>query len=604
MPTSRRTVSLVVAALAVVVALAAGTSTASAADAVAMYPIGGTTTANPATTVSFRGTTSLKDFKVTGSSTGRHRGHFETHSDGQGVSFIPDKHFREGELVTVHSSTPLKRATDAGNVRFRIYSKPNPDDLRNAYGKFHKDPEGTPKEAQSFHTRKDLRPPDLTVTRSEPGASTDPIFYAVKGGPGMDGPNIRDSLGRLLWFRRVRPPLSPYDFRMQAYEGKPVLTWWQGQVLGGKGQGYGVMLDDHYRLVKHVTAGNGYRMDQHLFEITPRNTAYINVYHPVKFSLKPAGGSKNGTVWDSIVQEIDIKTGLVLFEWHSLAHVSVKLGTFPVREGSGFPYDPFHVNDVSEDGNGNLLLSARNTNALFLIDKRGGKVLSRIGGKKSSFKMGPGANTIGQHHAQLQPDGTISVFDNGGSTQYPTTPDRPSRGVFLKIEDDTVRMLHQYHHKQVDGKQLFSRSQGSMQVIPGGNVFISWGGGNPYLTEFSHEGTPLFESHIDPTADDTYRAYRLPWHGATAENSPDAVGFSGKSGTNVYVSWNGATDVDKWIVQVGSDPANLEGVAQSDWKDFETRIHVKGSPKYIRVKAVNSDGQQMGHTDPFAPKHV
>jgi hypothetical protein len=135
-------------------------------------------------------------------------------------------------------------------------------------------------------------------------------------------------------------------------------------------------------------------------------------------------------------------------------------------------------------------------------------------------------------------------------------------------------------------------------------VFIGWGDGNPNMTEFSHDGNPLYEALIQPKADDTYRAYRLPWHGATAENSPDAKAYSGKSGTDVYVSWNGATDVDKWIVQVGSDPANLEGVAQSDWKDFETRIHVKGSPKYIRVKAVNSDGQQMGHTDPFAPKHV
>src|SRR3954468_1238760 len=610
MPSPNRTVPLVAVALAIVLAVALGGGTSSGAesgDAVAMYPIGGTTTANPDTTISFRGTTSLKDFSVSGSSTHHHSGKWREHSAGQGVTFIPDRGFELGELVTVHTTTPVKRATDADNIRFRIYRKPNPDDLRNAYGQFHKDPEGDPKESQHFRTRTDLRPPNLKVTTNKENASIDPIFFAVKGGPGQDGPEIRDSQGRLLWFRRIRPPLSPYDFRMQTYQGQPVLTWWQGRVLGGKGQGYGVMLDSKYRLIKHVTAGNGYRMDQHEFEITPRGTAFINIYHPVRFSLRPAGGSRNGTVWDSIVQEVDIKTGLVLFEWHSLAHVSVKLGTFPVREGSGFPYDPFHVNSVSEDGNGNLLLSARNTNGLFLIDRKGGKVLSRIGGKKSDFEMGPGSRTVGQHQAVLQPDGTISIFDNGGSTQYPTSPDKPSRGVFIKVDGDArrVSLVHEYKHNMVPGQEnAFSRSQGSTQVTGNGNVFISWGGGNPWLTEFTRDGDVTFESHISPTNDDTYRAYRLPWQNATGENKPDARAYTDGDGTDVYVSWNGATNVAEWVVQAGDDPDHLSKVTASGWEDFETKIRLEGAPKYVRVKALSTGGALLGDTVTVKVKHV
>lgn len=612
MPSPRRTVPLLAAALAIVLVVALGGGTSSGAesgDAVAMYPIGGTTTANPATTISFRGATSLKKFSVKGSSTGSHGGDFKEHPDGQGVTFVPDRAFKLGELVTVHSDTKLKRQTPAGNVRFRIYRKPNPDDLRNAYGRFHTDPEGNPKESDHFRTRTDLRPPSLKVFANKESASPDPLFFAVKGGPGQDGPEIRDSQGRLIWFRRIRPPLSPYDFRAQTYKGEPVLTWWQGQVRGGKGSGYGVMLDSKYRLIKHITAGNGYRMDQHEFELTPRGTAFINVYHPVRFSLKPAGGSRNGTVWDSIVQEVDIKTGLVLFEWHSLAHVSVKLGTFPVREGSGFPYDPFHVNSVSEDGNGNLLLSARNTNALFLVDRKGGKVLSRIGGKKSDFKMGPGSNMIGQHQAVLQPDGTISVLDNGGSTQFPTSPDRPTRGIFLKVDaaERRVSLVDQYRHNQVavsGGHDLFSRSQGSTQVLGNGNVFISWGGGNPYLTEFTRDGDVAFESRIDPKQDDTYRAYRMPWNNATAENKPDAKAYSDGSGTDVYVSWNGATNVAQWVVQAGKDPAEMERAGESGWEDYETKIHIEGSPKYVRVKALSEGGTMLNDTVTFSPKDV
>ncbi|MFL5779693.1 MAG: arylsulfotransferase family protein [Thermoleophilaceae bacterium] len=610
MPSHSRTVPLVAVALAIVLAVALGSGTSSGAEsggAVAMYPIGSTTTANPDTTISFRGATKLKDFSVTGSSTHHHSGTWREHPDGQGVSFIPDKSFKLGELVTVHTTTKVKRATKAHNIRFRIYRTPNPDDLRNAYGQFHKDPEGDPKESEHFRTRTDLRPPDLKVTTNKPNASSDPIFFAVKGGPGQDGPEIRDSQGRLLWFRRIRPPLSPYDFRMQTYQGRPVLTWWQGRVLGGKGQGYGVMLDSKYRLIKHVSAGNGYRMDQHEFEITPRGTAFVNIYHPVRFSLRPAGGSRNGTVWDSIVQEVDIKTGLVLFEWHSLAHVSVKLGTFPVREGSGFPYDPFHVNSVSEDGNGNLLLSARNTNALFLIDRKGGKVLSRIGGKKSDFEMGPGSRTIGQHQAVLQPDGTISIFDNGGSTRYPTTPDRPSRGVFIKVDGDArrVSLVHEYKHNMVPGQEnAFSRSQGSTQVTGNDNVFISWGGGNPFLTEFTRDGDVTFESHISPTNDDTYRAYRLPWQNATGENKPDARAYTDGDGTDVYVSWNGATNVAEWVVQAGDDPDHLSKVTTSGWEDFETKIRLEGAPKYVRVKGLSTGGALLGDTVTEKVKHV
>ena len=390
----RRTTPFAAATLAVVFGLVAGgqpSHGATAQSPIAMYPIGGTSAASPSTQISFRGTKKgpLKDITVIGAKSGVHRGRFAYHSDGQGVSFLPSHPFRDGELVTVRTSAPLVRAK-SGAVTFRILTRPSAKDLARIEKQFHSDPEGNPAGAENFRTRSDLKPPGLTIERNDAGASSDPIFLAVKGGPGQDGPTIRDAQGHLIWFRRVKPPFSPYDFRTQAYQGKPVLTWWQGKVLAGKGSGYGVMLDSQYRLVTHVSAGNGFKMDQHEFEITPQGTAFINVYEPVVWDLTKVGGPRNGIAWDSIVQEIDIKTGLVLFEWHSLAHVSVRLGTFPVREGSGFPYDPFHVNSVSVEGDGSLILSARNTNALFRIDRRAGRIIWRLGGKRSDFTLGPG----------------------------------------------------------------------------------------------------------------------------------------------------------------------------------------------------------------------
>jgi hypothetical protein len=604
MHSSRRTSLLVAAALAVVLAVAASGSPsrgASAPGAVDVYPIGGTKMVNPDTTISFRGSTTIAGLTVTGSKSGRHSGHLVTHSDGKGVTFVPDSPFRENEGIAVKSTTRLTRADSTGTVRLHTYTRPDPKWVKHINDQT-SDPGGDPAGDQHFASRRDLRPPGLKVTTKLPAASTDPLFYAVKAGPGQNGPIIRDADGRLIWFRSVPAELSPYDFRAQSYRGKPVLTWWEGRVLAGKGRGEGLMLDTHYRLIKHVRAGNGYDMDQHEFQLTPRGTAYINVYEAVKFSLKPAGGPKNGAAWDSIVQEIDIKTGLVLYEWHSLAHVSVSLGTFPIRD-NGRPYDPFHVNSVDEDGAGNLLFSARNTNALFLVNRHTGSLLSRIGGKKSDYTMGPGAATIGQHQATIQPNGEITDFDNGGSTHYATMPDRESRGVRLRLDapSRTVSLVRQYTHP---GQALFSRSQGSMQVLRNDDVFLSWGGGNPYLTEQTPDGQTVFESYIDPKEDDTYRAYRMPWHGTPAA-PPDAVASTSSTATDVYMSWNGATEVRRWRILAGDDPGHLPAVGTFDVTDFETHVRLPGAaPKYVQARALDANGKLIGKSAVIRPKRV
>jgi hypothetical protein len=168
-----------------------------------------------------------------------------------------------------------------------------------------------------------------------------------------------------------------------------------------------------------------------------------------------------------------------------------------------------------------------------------------------------------------------------------------------------VSLVKQYRHNMVPGaRDLFSRSQGSMDPLGNGNVFISWGGGNAHLTEFTRDGDVTFESRLDPKQVDTYRAYRMPWHNATGENKPDAKAYSDGSGTDVYVSWNGATNVAQWVVQAGSDPAEMSKVGESGWENFETRIHIEGSPKYVRVKALSEGGTVLGDTVTITPKDV
>jgi hypothetical protein len=207
---------------------------------------------------------------------------------------------------------------------------------------------------------------------------------------------------------------------------------------------------------------------------------------------------------------------------------------------------------------------------------------------------------VGQHQAIRQPDGTITVFDNGGSTRFPGRPDKEARGVRLSVDESagTVSLVRQYKHP---GEPLFTHSQGSMQVLPSGNVFIGWGGSQPYLTEFSSAGQPLFEANFVPN-EDTYRAYRLPWHGAHPIRRPDVSASSGSTGTDVYVSWNGATDVKRWELLAGDDPHALKPVKTVAWQDFETDIDVPGTaPGYVAVRALDVHGSSLGTSATVQP---
>ena len=123
--------------------------------------------------------------------------------------------------VTVRSATKLTGADRHGSVRFRILTPLRSDDRKHVSGTASFDPGGSPPGVQRFRSRTDLRPPGLAVTRSLALASNDDIFLAPKAGPGQDGPMIRDAQGHLIWFRPLHAPLSAYDFRVQAYLGKP-----------------------------------------------------------------------------------------------------------------------------------------------------------------------------------------------------------------------------------------------------------------------------------------------------------------------------------------------------------------------------------------------
>ncbi len=172
-----------------------------------------------------------------------------------------------------------------------------------------------------------------------------------------------------------------------------MLTWWQGYIPPqGFGQGEEMIYSSSYQQLGRVHAGNGYKADLHDFHITPQGAALLTVFDPIDCNLSAVGGPSGGAVTDSVFQEIDMATGLVRREWHSLDHVALSESySSPEGVSTQWPFDFFHINSIDQLAGGNTLISARNTWALYELNTTTGQVGLRVGGKRSNVKLLNGA---------------------------------------------------------------------------------------------------------------------------------------------------------------------------------------------------------------------
>jgi hypothetical protein len=452
-----------------------------------------------------------------------------------------------------------------------------------------------PQGVWAFRSRPDLSPPVLEVTTRAHDTAPGYIFVAPKEGTGQYGPMIVDNSGQPVWFRPLQNEDDvAMDFRVQYYQGEPVLTWTEGEVVQGHGLSEGVILDGSYHEVTRLRAGYGYLGDHHEFLITPQDTALITIYSLVSMNLSSVGGPKDGPVADGIVQAVDIGTGEVLFEWHSLDHVGLEESYSRPSRDQRSPFDYFHINSIDVDRDNNLLVSARNTSTVYKIDPMTGEVIWRLGGKKGDFDMGPGTRFAYQHDARRQADGTITIFDNG------VHKDEQSRGLVLELDEDemTVSLVREYAFLQGQ----IARTQGNMQTLPKGNVFVGWGS-EPLFSEFSSNGELLFSARFPPKVE-SYRAFRFPWKGQPSDDPAMVAERGSDDKVTLYASWNGATEVATWEVLAGHDPERLKPVGSVPWHGFETAITVGTAERYVGVQAKNSSGRVLGTSKATRPISV
>jgi hypothetical protein len=549
---------------------------------VSVFPSPGSRSVAPAAQISFRGN-SLGDLKVTatGSRSGIHTGTIRLDSDADGASFLPAKPFTPGETVTVSTNQHLFGAA-GGRFQFQVAvpAPPIPVAPLPAAPRVSGD-------VQRFYSEPSLAPAAVAMTKSPAAPSSGDIFLAPQQGPVQNGPMILDQDGRLVWFKPLPGTSSASDFRVQSYQGKPVLTWWQGNLGAGVGSGEDVIMDTSYRQIAAVRAGNGLSADLHEFKLTPRGTALITAYYPVYEDASSVHAASRQIVLDSVVQEIDIKTGLVLFQWDSLDHVPLTDSYTAPPKRAGAPLDYFHVNSVDEDRDGNLIISSRNTSAVYKVDRRTGKIIWRLGGKRSSFKIGRGASFAFQHDVRIRGDDTVTLFDNGGG---PPRMQPYSQGMKLALDLDhmTATRTALYPHTPA----VTSNFEGNVEQLRSGDSFVGWGQ-QPYFAEFNAHGQRVLDGRFVP-ATSNYRAYAFPWR-ATPKGPPAVKTSTADGQTVVYVSWNGATEVASWRVLAGANPSALVPVATASKQGFETAVTIR-QQRYVAVQALDREGRVRAST--------
>ena len=416
---------------------------------------------------------------------------------------------------------------------------------------------------QTFHSS-DIKTPLFQVNTFKPRATEgSPYFFAT--------PSVKDQKSGVQIFSRKDLSLvyaqtgyhSTNNFRMQEYNGKQYLTFWQGEPAPGHGLGQGVLFDDKYELAYNISinAFNS-RADSHEFQLTHDGGAMFSVYETVRnFDMTPVGGPRDGVLQDSCFEEVDIETGETRFKWRASDWFSIVDTAVPYNDESdyGHPthgdgWDFFHINSLEKTKDGNYLVVGRRHKVITLVNGTSGRPIWQVGGNNNQYRDlsdGWATNFGYQHHARFdnEEQTEIVMFDNAqlAPTQpVPGCKEQCSRGLAIRLDHTakTAEVIKSYWHPY----SVQARAEGSAQRQGNGNMLIGWGK-VPGFTEYSRDGEVLLDVQTGPWSTATegvahvYRIYSMDWKAYPPWN-PSIALFE----YNAYVSWNGATELAYWAM--------------------------------------------------------
>ncbi|KAL4949216.1 ASST-domain-containing protein [Aspergillus filifer] len=443
-------------------------------------------------------------------------------------------------------------------------------------------------------------------------------------------PAIYTDEGDLVW---LGPEGKTYAYQPQILDGEQVLTFWQGHNVKGFGYGHIVILDSSYQEIHRVTLKGTEEerfatatnesfpsyIDIHESAITEDGTILITAVNVTQTDLTPVGGKKDGWVQDGLVYEIDIETNEILFSWSAVEHreqLSLDYVEFPLGEkgaNKSAPYEYPHLNSVAKYGD-KYLVSSRYMCSIFLLDQDGEIVWLFHGQKGGSYTL-PNNSTSKfcyQHDARIDShtnlgkanESIILSLHNNDNAENTEVPQLTTNLIFdLHPANKSATLLSRTFDRQ---DPVSAVSQGNYQPISSNGTtkghWLVGQGAIPKIEEFDQHGKLVMRGWFGGKMENattydwsSYRAFRAPWTG-TPNGGPDVVACKSdnEQRLDVYVSWNGATDVKSWRVLGGSE----EGI--NVLKDiikkagFETKIAINldshQSVDIVMVEAIGGRG--------------
>jgi hypothetical protein len=256
----------------------------------------------------------------------------------------------------------------------------------------------------------------------------------------------------------------------------------------------------------------GYETDFHECRTLANGNTILLGFQPrtIDMSKVISGGKPNATVIGGIIREVT-PGGNTVMEWSTFDHIDITSATDDI-DLTLPAIDYAHINSISEDGDGNLLLSIRHVDAVVKIDRKTGKVIWWLGGQKSKRNDFSWTNDVvdgfrgfsHQHCAVVMSNGNLLLFDNGNLREP-----RYSRAVIYKLDQTarTVRRVWEYRHTP----DIYAPTMGSVQELNNGNILIGWGssGTSVVCTEVTTDGVVEAELTTDePSKINSYRVMK------------------------------------------------------------------------------------------------
>ncbi|MBV9194766.1 MAG: hypothetical protein JO168_11535 [Solirubrobacterales bacterium] len=471
----------------------------------------------------------------------------------------------------------------------------------------------TIKGAWSYVSAPKLHPPKLHTDRPTASAQLSPGYLFVsnfknllysKPLTGEGGPLILDSRLQPVWFDPIGTNTFANNLRVQTYQGKPALSWWEGIITntGATTSGSLYVVDQHYRPIgKPLSGADGWIITQHEALIQGHD-AWVTAVKNEPMDLSAYGGSPTGTLLNSAVQEYDLHTGALLYTWDA-APDGIQPGHIPLSDSytkpapnPAMPWDAYHINAI-QLVRGGFITTMRNTWSAYDVDLKSGATVWTLGGKHSKFALSAGAQFEWEHDVEMHSGGIVTVFDDNccailGPGQL-GPPNGSARALVIKLNNGnhTASLVSQY------SRGIDVGFQGNAQLQPNGDMVVGWGS-QPLISEFSKSGKLLLDA-VFPSPDLSYRAYVAKWVG-TPFFPPTGAARNHNGRSTVYASWDGATQVVAWRVLAGAGARQLRVVAGRSKTGFETSIALSTRYKTFKVQALDAKGHVIGTSKAFA----